>query len=361
MALALAPRYQLIHGRNINTNTPSMKLIETDFVKKISRTSITRTVANKRKTEYRKISSKYDLEREKAIAMEEGADGLLFLKFLYEQQIRADDEFLDARGAQLDAENRAREEEREAEIAYESKRNARQIVSLQTRQARLNQHLVPRARLALHARDASPARAVPVPVREREPASSAMDVDVTNEAKEEVAPIASPVVSAPVVVVAPVPMVVEPAPVVVLPAPIVAPPTAPSVMETGTPPPSPTGEVTGMLNQFDLESKDTKENTEDDIEVHLDPDHLGCTLCPYKMDREGFTILVDCGHCFHFHCANKAFKADIKHRCPLCREVMKEPPITNKTAKEMLGPEQLDMIFGKVKPPPITIPKHLRA
>jgi len=77
----------------------------------------------------------------------------------------------------------------------------------------------------------------------------------------------------------------------------------------------------------------------------FDCDHKTCSICKEDMTREEITVL-DCGHCFHFICANRNYFTDRRHRCAMCRTPQGFPPRTPGQAAVLLG-EKMDEVFGR--------------
>jgi len=325
------------NGRIININTDYNKLIETDFSKKTERESITKSALKKCIEELTKLQGKSGLSLKKMQAIEEVYHGHLYLEFLYERKIQDYREFLNDRRAQQDEDYRQRQVERDLEAKLELARSERMIATLNTRRGRLAQRLSERARRAPNARDVSPTRSsAPAPARERESGSIVMDVDVTNEAKRDLAPVALPGV-----------------------------PMENPVRSTPAQPDSPSAnEISGMMNSINIETKeeepgtlepdpepDAFEDTEMEVEelkVYLDKKTL-CAICPKKLDRNDISAL-DCGHCFHFMCAIKSYANDVKHRCPVCRIPMETVPRSTQESLAVIGEETLTRAFGPVRP-----------
>jgi len=317
------------NGETININTDYNELIEKDFSKRSDRERITKSTLKKCIEELTKLQGKSGLSLKKKQAIEEVYHGQLYLEFLYERKIQDYREFLNDRRAQQDEDYRQRQIEQDLEAKLELARSERMIATLNTRRGRLAQRLSERAGRAPNARDASPTSgSAPAPARERESGSIAMDVDVTQEAKRELVPVASPSL------------------------PVENQPESPSA-----------NEISGMMNSVNIETKEEEPGTlepdlepdafEDDdteveeLKVYLDK-KTSCPICPRKLDRSDVSVL-DCGHCFHFMCAIKSFANDEKHRCPVCRTPMQAVPRSTQESLVVIGEENLTRAFGPVR------------
>jgi hypothetical protein len=80
------------------------------------------------------------------------------------------------------------------------------------------------------------------------------------------------------------------------------------------------------------------------IRVILDADHKTCTVCSNDLKRNDICVL-DCGHCFHFICAHRAYRSDSQHRCPTCRAIQVIVPRSCQASARLLDEELLDEVF----------------
>jgi hypothetical protein len=105
-------------------------------------------------------------------------------------------------------------------------------------------------------------------------------------------------------------------------------------------PDSPTENLGEALNNMFVEESDEKHPTR----VYLDKDNKSCILCSVDLTRDNISVL-DCGHCFHFLCAHRAYRSDRQHRCPICRAVQMIVPRSCRASSSLLDKRLLDEVF----------------
>jgi len=86
------------------------------------------------------------------------------------------------------------------------------------------------------------------------------------------------------------------------------------------------------------------ENKQHEVKAFISTRNKTCAICQDDITREEITVL-DCGHCFHFICANRNYFYDRQHRCASCRVEQKFPPRTPMVTEGIIG-ETLDDVFG---------------
>jgi len=100
----------------------------------------------------------------------------------------------------------------------------------------------------------------------------------------------------------------------------------------------------------DLEATTASINMNDELDhkcpdkVYLYRDNKDCACCYCEITPTDISLL-DCGHCYHFLCAHRAYKNDPQHRCPLCRAEQMIPPRSTATSTHILG-DIMDDIFA---------------